>query len=163
MSNSMYDRDEVSTQGLEIQLSDPSHLFRHASEITKGIKGYSFCLFELLNTNILNGKSIISYVFIILFVFAFLETKGGYLQGKIILPKLIGNDPKDGNNKQNYFLRISLGPADIDPASNPLHIHPLLLYLNTRQNRKKRQSKVYLFVIYYHNSAIKVVISIKVN
>ena len=37
MSNSMYDRSEESTQGLEIQLSDPSHLFRHASEITKGM------------------------------------------------------------------------------------------------------------------------------
>ena len=50
---------------------------------------------------------------------------------------------KDGGDKNNYFLRISLGPADIDPASNPLHIHPLLLYLNTRQTRKKRQFKVH--------------------
>ena len=78
------------------------------------------------------------------FIFAILETKGGYLQGKITLPKLTIDDPTETNinNKRNYFLRISLGPADIDPASNPLHIHPLLLYLNTRQNRKKRQSKV---------------------
>ena len=75
-------------------------------------------------------------------MFPFLETKGGYLQGKITLPKLTIDNPKHGNNKRNYFLRISLGPADIDPASNPLHIYPLLLYLNTRQNRKNRQSKV---------------------
>ena len=32
----MYDSEQNSTQGLEVQLQDPSHLFRHASEITKG-------------------------------------------------------------------------------------------------------------------------------
>ena len=37
MSNPMYDRAETNPEGLEIQLQDPSHLFRHASEITKGI------------------------------------------------------------------------------------------------------------------------------
>ena len=36
MSNLMYDSEQNSTQGLEVQLQDPSHLFRHASEITKG-------------------------------------------------------------------------------------------------------------------------------
>ena len=46
MLNLMYDRDEVLTQGLEIQLSDPSHLFRHASEITKGKYEYLFVLIE---------------------------------------------------------------------------------------------------------------------
>jgi hypothetical protein len=37
MPNPMYDRAETNPEGLEIQLQDPSHLFRHASEITKGI------------------------------------------------------------------------------------------------------------------------------
>ena len=84
------------------------------------------------------------------FINTFLETKGGYLQGKITLPKLAIDNPNDSNNKRNYFLRISLGPANIDPASNPLHIHPLLLYMNTRQNRKNRQSKVKHFARKYH-------------
>ena len=104
MSNPMFDRIQKCNQGLEIQLQDPSHLFRHASEITK-------------------------------------ETKGGYLQGKIYLPKRISEGKNASSNKCNYFLRLSLGPAQVDPESNPFHIHPLLLYLNTRQNRRKRQSK----------------------
>ncbi len=37
MANPMYERAETIPEGLEIQLQDPSHLFRHASEITKGI------------------------------------------------------------------------------------------------------------------------------
>ena len=134
----MYDRDEESTQGLEIQLLDPSHLFRHASEITKGKKSI-FCIF--INSSNHNVKltfmtNKLHYSFSL-----FPETKGGYLQGKIFLPKIV-DQMKGGGDKNNYFLRISLGPADIDPESNPLHIHPWLLYLNTRQIRKKRQFKV---------------------
>ena len=34
------------TQGLEIELQDPSHLFRHASEITKGNKNLWQCLMQ---------------------------------------------------------------------------------------------------------------------
>ena len=36
------------TQGLEIELQDPSHLFRHASEITKGNKNLSWFLHTTL-------------------------------------------------------------------------------------------------------------------
>jgi hypothetical protein len=64
------------------------------------------------------------------------------LQGKIYLPKQISEANNDNNIKGNYFLRLSLGPAHVEAESNPVHIHPLLLYLNTRQNRRKRQSKV---------------------
>ena len=61
MSNSMYDRDEVSTQGLEIQLSDPSHLFRHASEITKGINKYFLYLLSNIQHNAMTN--ILSFMY----------------------------------------------------------------------------------------------------
>ncbi len=70
-----------------------SHLFRHASEITR-------------------------------------ETKGGYLQGQIIVPR--------AGPSVARFIRISLTPAEIEPDSNPLHIHPNLLHVNMRQNKKAR-------------------------
>ena len=35
MSDGIHEKG-LGTQGLEIELQDPSHLFRHASEITKG-------------------------------------------------------------------------------------------------------------------------------
>ena len=78
----------------------------------------------------------------------FTETKGGYLQGKIYLPreKLQDGDGPNSRKCSNYFLRVSLGPANIEPELNPFHIHPLLLYLNTRQNRRKRQSKVKIII-----------------
>ena len=37
MSEGIHEKG-LGTQGLEIELQDPSHLFRHASEITKGNK-----------------------------------------------------------------------------------------------------------------------------
>ena len=37
MSDGIHEKG-LGTQGLEIELQDPSHLFRHASEITKGNK-----------------------------------------------------------------------------------------------------------------------------
>ena len=104
MCSTMFDRVQKSNDGLEVQLQDPSHLFRHASEITK-------------------------------------ETKGGYLQGKIYLPRRATESKTDPGHSRNYFLRLSLVPAQIDPDNNPCNIHPLLLYLNTRQNRRKRQSQ----------------------
>ena len=127
------------TQGLEIELQDPSHLFRHASEITKGNKkstAVSYAYYAFQPCTIL--------IFYHLWFYYFTETKGGYLQGKIYLPR---EKPQDGDGTasrkcSNYFLRVSLGPANIEPELNPFHIHPLLLYLNTRQNRRKRQSKV---------------------
>ena len=74
--------------------------------------------------------------------FYFTETKGGYLQGKLYLPRHLSENKNETSTKRNYFLRLSLGPATPDPESNAFHIHPLLLYLNTRQNRRNRQSKV---------------------
>ena len=127
------------TQGLEIELQDPSHLFRHASEITKGNK---YLLWFLHTTLRLSGIYHLD-LYRIRFDY-FTETKGGYLQGKIYLPreKLQDGDGPSSRKCSNYFLRVSLGPANIEPELNPFHIHPLLLYLNTRQNRRKRQSKV---------------------
>lgn len=138
----MYDSEQNSTQGLEVQLQDPSHLFRHASEITKGRSN-----FKIYKNDI---SSILSFVIFLFFEFFmnfistvyFTETKGGYLQGKLYLPRHLSENKNETSTKRNYFLRLSLGPATPDPESNAFHIHPLLLYLNTRQNRRNRQSKV---------------------
>ena len=70
-----------------------SHLFRHASEITK-------------------------------------ETKGGYLQGQINLPKALSG--------KAFYLRLALVPADIDPDGNPFHLHPNLLHVNMRTDKRAR-------------------------
>ena len=43
MSEGIHEKG-LGTQGLEIELQDPSHLFRHASEITKGNKNLWQCL-----------------------------------------------------------------------------------------------------------------------
>ena len=57
---------------------------------------------------------------------SFLLLAGGYLKGEIRVPKA----------SQNQFLRLSLVPAQPDPASNPLNLHPHLLYINTRKDVK---------------------------
>ena len=43
MSDGIHEKG-LGTQGLEIELQDPSHLFRHASEITKGNKNLLQCV-----------------------------------------------------------------------------------------------------------------------
>ena len=72
-----------------------THLFRHASEITR-------------------------------------ETKGGYLKGKIIVPK----------STKPCYLRLSLVPAEPDLQTNAFHLHPNLLHINLRQNKKNRNLEV---------------------
>ena len=72
-----------------------THLFRHASEITR-------------------------------------ETKGGYLKGKIIIPK----------STKPCYLRLSLVPAEPDIQTNAFHLHPNLLHINLRQNKKNRNLEV---------------------
>ena len=72
-----------------------THLFRHASEITR-------------------------------------ETKGGYLKGKIIVPK----------STKPCYLRLSLVPAEPDVQTNAFHLHPNLLHINLRQNKKNRNLEV---------------------
>eukprot|EP00095_Tigriopus_kingsejongensis_P011831 maker-scaffold412_size179788-snap-gene-0.19 protein:Tk11831 transcript:maker-scaffold412_size179788-snap-gene-0.19-mRNA-1 annotation:"reverse transcriptase-like protein" len=71
--------------------SSRSHLFRHASEITR-------------------------------------ETKGGYLQGRLYIPEV--NRPA--------YMRLSLVPAEICTEHNPFHLHPNLLHINMKTNKKKR-------------------------
>ena len=80
---------------IELDSESETHLFRHASEITR-------------------------------------ETKGGYLKGKIIVPK----SPKP------FYLRLSLVPAEPDLQSNAFHLHPNLLHINLRQNKKNRNLEV---------------------
>ena len=80
---------------IESDSESETHLFRHASEITR-------------------------------------ETKGGYLKGKIIVPK----SPKP------FYLRLSLVPAEPDLQSNAFHLHPNLLHINLRQNKKNRNLEV---------------------
>ncbi|TRY80748.1 hypothetical protein TCAL_09939 [Tigriopus californicus] len=75
--------------------SSRSHLFRHASEITR-------------------------------------ETKGGYLQGRLYIPE---------TNRPAY-MRLSLVPADVAVDMNPFHLHPNLLHINMRTNKKKRNIQV---------------------
>ena len=84
------------------------------------------------------------YVHIILVL---AETKGGYLVGNIVIPNQLfqpvdHGSPTDTATK-DFLLRISLVPAYLEPDANPFNIHPLLLYMNSRQNRKNRQSKVF--------------------
>ncbi len=73
-----------------------SHLFRHASEITR-------------------------------------ETKGGYLEGKIVIPESL-NFP--------VYLRLSLIPSDAVCEENPLLLHPNLLHINMKLNKKNRKLNV---------------------
>ena len=80
---------------IELDNESETHLFRHASEITK-------------------------------------ETKGGYLKGQIIIP----------NSSKPCYLRLSLVPSEPDLQNNPFHLHPNLLHLNLRQNKKNRNLKV---------------------
>ena len=80
---------------IELDSESETHLFRHASEITK-------------------------------------ETKGGYLKGQIIIP----------NSSKPCYLRLSLVPSEPDLQNNPFHLHPNLLHLNLRQNKKNRNLKV---------------------
>ena len=80
---------------IELDSESESHLFRHASEITK-------------------------------------ETKGGYLKGQIIIP----------SSSKPCYLRLSLVPSEPDLQNNPFHLHPNLLHLNLRQNKKSRNLKV---------------------
>jgi hypothetical protein len=76
---------------IELDSESETHLFRHASEITR-------------------------------------ETKGGYLKGKIIVPK----------TTKPCYLRLSLVPAEPDIHSNEFHLHPNMLHINLRQNKKNR-------------------------
>lgn len=76
---------------IELDSESETHLFRHASEITR-------------------------------------ETKGGYLKGKIIVPK----------STKPFYLRLSLVPAEPDLQHNSFHLHPNLLHINLRQNKKNR-------------------------
>jgi len=80
---------------IELDNESETHLFRHASEITK-------------------------------------ETKGGYLKGQIIIP----------NSSKPCYLRLSLVPSEPDLQNNPFHLHPNLLHLNLRQNKKNRNLKM---------------------
>lgn len=76
---------------VELDSESETHLFRHASEISK-------------------------------------ETKGGYLKGKIIVPK----------SAKPFYLRLSLVPAEPDSNQNEYHMHPNLLHINLRQSKKNR-------------------------
>ena len=81
---------------VELDESALSHLFRHASEITR-------------------------------------ETKGGYLHGKIELPEVYRRPG------QAVYLRISLAPAAIDFNNNPLNLHPNLMHINMKTNKRARK------------------------
>ena len=79
---------------IDLDNDSETHLFRHASEITR-------------------------------------ETKGGYLKGKISIPM----------TDKPCYLRLSLVPAERD-AKNEFDLHPNLLHINLRQNKKNRRIEV---------------------
>ena len=79
---------------IDLDNDSETHLFRHASEITR-------------------------------------ETKGGYLKGKISIPM----------TDQPCYLRLSLVPAERD-AYNETDLHPNMLHINLRQNKKTRTIQV---------------------
>lgn len=76
---------------IDLDNDSETHLFRHASEITR-------------------------------------ETKGGYLKGKISIPM----------TDKPCYLRLSLVPAERD-GFNDKDLHPNMLHINLRQNKKTRQ------------------------
>jgi hypothetical protein len=94
MYSPSYNEKELSIKLVE--KSCMSHLFRHASEITR-------------------------------------ETKGGYLEGKIVIPESL-NFP--------VYLRLSLIPSDAVCEENPLLLHPNLLHINMKLNKKNRKLNV---------------------
>ena len=66
------------------------------------------------------------------------ETKGGYLNGLVSIPKV----------SKPQLLRVSLVPAITDPELNPLHLHPLLLHVNIRGNKKERQLQMKVYIAF---------------
>ena len=83
---------------VELAESSCSHLFRHASEITR-------------------------------------ETKGGYLMGRIKVPEFLA---KGGSG----YIRLCLAPSEVDEENNAFHLHPNLLHINMRTNKKTRKVPV---------------------
>jgi hypothetical protein len=83
---------------IDLNDSSCSHLFRHASEITR-------------------------------------ETKGGYLLGRIALPEVL-------TRGGSAYLRICLAPSEVDEDNNAFHLHPNLLHINMRTNKKARKVPV---------------------
>ena len=79
---------------IDLDNESETHLFRHASEITR-------------------------------------ETKGGYLKGKISIPM----------TDKPCYVRLSLVPAERD-VNNEFDLHPNLLHINLRQNKKTRRLEV---------------------
>lgn len=61
------------------------------------------------------------------------ETKGGYLNGHIYIPPKYKSRP--------IFLRSSLVPMTTELSDNSFHLHPNLLHINMRQNKKMRKIK----------------------
>ncbi len=72
--------------------------------------------------------------------FYFRETKGGYLHGRIHLPKLLRTNP------HGIYLRISLAPAAIDFNSNPFNLQPNLMHINMKTNKRTRTLSVSLLL-----------------
>ena len=83
---------------MELAESSCSHLFRHASEITR-------------------------------------ETKGGYLMGRIRVPEHLA---RGGSG----YVRLCLAPSEVDEENNAFHLHPNLLHINMRTNKKTRKVPV---------------------
>jgi len=61
------------------------------------------------------------------------ETKGGYLEGNIVIPASV---------KFPVYLRLSLIPSDVEVKENPLFLHPNLLHINMKLNKKNRKLNV---------------------
>ncbi len=61
------------------------------------------------------------------------ETKGGYLHGRIFIPEVFRNEPL------GFYLRLSLAPAAVDFNNNPFNLHPNLMHINMKTNKRARK------------------------
>jgi hypothetical protein len=65
------------------------------------------------------------------------EARGGILRGRLLLPSA----------PSPLFVRLSLVPAAVSSNNSPLHfLHPNLLHINMRTNRKIRKLQVRIHV-----------------
>ncbi len=58
------------------------------------------------------------------------------MHGKIFLPSFFLRDPR------GVFVRLSLAPAAIEFDANPFNLHPNLMHINMKTNKRARKLAV---------------------
>lgn len=119
---------------VEVKLNEKScssHLFRHASEITKETKGGYLVSFLIIYLTLQILVKNIHKLKIWAFLFYKIETN--FQEGRIE----IGPDVKFP-----IYARICLLPSTPFEKSNPFILHPNLLHVNMKLNKRKRKLEV---------------------